>query len=129
MIDAAYAPTGNRLALLRQNELLLLDATNLRGAVKRAFAGSGRFDTVTWSPDGHWLLVDWPNANQWVFVNATGTHRLKPFRISPGNSKAAISLSRVGAALAADQARVMSGPRTFTWRSKRPRASSTHNSP
>ena len=34
----------------------------------RVFAGEGRFTDLTWSPDGHWLLVGLPNADQWVFV-------------------------------------------------------------
>jgi hypothetical protein len=37
--------------------------------------GTGVFDQVTQSPDGRWLLVGWPTANQWVFV------RLHPRRI------------------------------------------------
>jgi len=32
------------------------------------FTGTGTFDQVTWSPDGRWLLVTWPTADQWVFV-------------------------------------------------------------
>jgi hypothetical protein len=39
------------------------------------FRGTGVFDQVTQSPDGRWLLVSWPTANQWVFV------RLHPRRI------------------------------------------------
>jgi hypothetical protein len=36
------------------------------------FHGTGVFRQLTWSPDGRWLLVTWPTANQWVFV---GTER------------------------------------------------------
>jgi hypothetical protein len=32
------------------------------------FSGTGVFDQLTPSPDGNWLLVSWPTANQWVFV-------------------------------------------------------------
>jgi hypothetical protein len=39
------------------------------------FRGTGLFDQVVASPDGRWLLVSWPTANQWVFV------RLHPRRI------------------------------------------------
>jgi hypothetical protein len=39
------------------------------------FRGTGVFDQVTQSPDGRWLLVSWPTANQWVFL------RLHPRRI------------------------------------------------
>lgn len=39
------------------------------------FRGTGVFDQVVGSPDGRWLLVSWPTANQWVFV------RLHPRKI------------------------------------------------
>jgi hypothetical protein len=39
------------------------------------FRGTGVFDGVVESPDGRWLLVSWPTANQWVFV------RTKPRKI------------------------------------------------
>jgi hypothetical protein len=77
VIDAAFAPSGSRIALLRRNDLLLLDADRLRERPERAFAGAGRFDAVDWSPGGRWLLVAWPDADQWVFVGATGKHRLE----------------------------------------------------
>jgi hypothetical protein len=32
------------------------------------FSGTGVFSQLAWSPDGRWLLVTWPTANQWVFV-------------------------------------------------------------
>ena len=34
------------------------------------FRGTGVFDQVVPSPDGRWLLVTWPTANQWVFLRA-----------------------------------------------------------
>jgi hypothetical protein len=39
------------------------------------FRGTGVFDQVVPSPDGRWLLISWPTANQWVFV------RLHPRKI------------------------------------------------
>lgn len=77
VIDAAFDRRGSRVALLRRNELLLLSVDRLRGRPERAFAGAGRFDAVNWSPDGRWLLVAWPDADQWVFVGAAGRHRLQ----------------------------------------------------
>ena len=32
------------------------------------FRGTGVFDQLASSPDGRWLLISWPTANQWVFV-------------------------------------------------------------
>jgi hypothetical protein len=37
-----------------------------------ALAGPGTHEDLTWSPDGRWLLVGWPSADQWVFVRADG---------------------------------------------------------
>ncbi len=36
------------------------------------FSGRGELVGPTWSPDGRWLLVGWPAADQWVFVRADG---------------------------------------------------------
>jgi hypothetical protein len=39
------------------------------------FRGTGVFDQIVRSPDGRWLLVTWPTADQWVFI------RLHPRKI------------------------------------------------
>ncbi len=36
------------------------------------FRGTGEFRDVARSPDGRWLLVTWPTADQWVFVRTAG---------------------------------------------------------
>ncbi|HET6601575.1 MAG TPA: hypothetical protein VFG57_06385 [Gaiella sp.] len=38
----------------------------------RVFAGRGRFSDLAWSPDGRWLLIAWPTADQWVVLRADG---------------------------------------------------------
>jgi len=38
----------------------------------RVFAGRGRFSDLAWSPDGRWLLIAWPAADQWVVLRADG---------------------------------------------------------
>ena len=43
---------------------------------KRVFSGRGPFSDVVWSPDGRWLLIAWPSADQWVFVRETGKPRV-----------------------------------------------------
>lgn len=42
------------------------------------FGGDGRFTRLRFSPSGSWLLVAWPDADQWVFVRpgATGAERV-----------------------------------------------------
>jgi hypothetical protein len=41
--------------------------------VKLAGPGLGQ---VLWSPDGRWLLVSWPAADQLVFIGVTGATRI-----------------------------------------------------
>lgn len=42
------------------------------GDGRSLFRGSGMFSDLEWSPDGRWLLVSWPIANQWALVRADG---------------------------------------------------------
>jgi len=41
------------------------------------FRGTGEFRDVARSPDGRWLLVTWPTADQWVFVRTDGRRRIE----------------------------------------------------
>lgn len=57
----------------------------IRGNGRRrvAFSASGRLTGPTWSPDGRWLLVGWPAADQWLFFDAGRPRHVKRFgRIS-----------------------------------------------
>jgi hypothetical protein len=38
------------------------------GSARLLFAGPGTFGDVVWAPTGSWLLVNWLDANQWVFI-------------------------------------------------------------
>ena len=40
------------------------------------FRGTGEFRDVARSPDGRWLLVTWPTADQFVFVRIAGTRKI-----------------------------------------------------
>jgi len=42
-----------------------------RNSIER-FSGLGRFTKLTWSPDRKWLLLSWPSADQWVFLEIPG---------------------------------------------------------
>jgi hypothetical protein len=46
------------------------------GAARRVFEGAGRISGVHRSPDGRWLLLTWPSADQWVFVRTAGRPRV-----------------------------------------------------
>lgn len=72
VVDAAFEPGSHRLAIARRNDVVLLDVDRLPGKPRRLFGGTGPFEGVAWSPDGRWLLVGWPAADQWVFVRRDG---------------------------------------------------------
>ena len=74
----AWAPHGTRVALARsrvrasRSEIVVLDAGD--GLRERPlFARLGRFGAPAWSPDGRWLLVPWPAADQWLFLRPEGS--------------------------------------------------------
>jgi hypothetical protein len=67
----AFAPDG-RLALLRGNGVLLM----ADGHARTLFVAPSRLDGLAWSPDGRWLLSSLPLADQWVFVQTRGAHRV-----------------------------------------------------
>jgi hypothetical protein len=67
----AFAPDG-RLALLRGNGVLLL----ADGNVRTLFVAPSRLAGLAWSPNGRWLLSSLPAADQWVFVQTRGGHRV-----------------------------------------------------
>jgi hypothetical protein len=70
----AFAPDGRSLAVVHQNEVLLY-GPRLR-APTRVFAGAAPLAGLAWSPNGKWLLVGWPRADQWLFIRTGGRHRL-----------------------------------------------------
>ena len=77
LTDAEFAPTGDQIAMIRRrgsvSELVLRENDRER----LLFAGAGKLGGVTWSPDGRWLLVAWPSADQFLFVRTTGEPRVE----------------------------------------------------
>lgn len=75
----AVSPHTHLFALTRRfgpdrSELLVFDAAHPFRTPRRLFAATGTFTGVEWSPDGRWLLLAWPDADQWLFVG-TGRER------------------------------------------------------
>jgi hypothetical protein len=68
--DAAFAPRSHRVAMARGGEVLVLDADRLRTTPHRFFRLTGRIGQIAWSPNGRWLLVTWPAADQFLFVRS-----------------------------------------------------------
>jgi hypothetical protein len=76
--DVAWAPRGNRIAIVRRvsdtSDVVLADPAG-RARPRLLFRGQGSFGRVAFSPDGRRLLVPWPEADQWLFVSpARGGH-------------------------------------------------------
>lgn len=82
-ITGAFRPGTEELALAvriaGRSEVRTADVSRL-AAPKLVFAGPGEFGDVVWSPDGRWLLVDWPAANQWLFLRGPRAHAVGNIR-------------------------------------------------
>ncbi len=76
--EATLAPDGETVAVVwpakgRGTELRLLPAQP-EGARERVIysspptSGSSTFGAPTFSPDGEWILLPWPEADQWLFI-------------------------------------------------------------
>jgi hypothetical protein len=72
LVDAAFRPGTRQLAVVRMRG----GASELLVGNRVLFRGTGRFRDLAWSPDGRWLLVTWPTADQWVFVRVEGSRKL-----------------------------------------------------
>ncbi len=68
----AFRPGGRVFAFAHGVETSRSDVVLLRaergGDARTVFRGAGSFGAIAWSPDGTWLLVPWPSADQWIFV-------------------------------------------------------------
>jgi hypothetical protein len=79
----ALSPDGRSLAAIRTTREG--DQLSLRrdGHTEVLFRARGRLTGPTWSPDGRWLLIGWPAADQWLFIDTQHRGRVVPFdRIS-----------------------------------------------
>ena len=77
-VDVALSPDGHTLALVLSgsaSDVVLENIQSPSPALHRVLSGAG-LRQVEWSPDGNWLLVSWPAANQWVFVRVAGAPRI-----------------------------------------------------
>ncbi len=57
-------------------------ASELVAGGRVVFRGTGRLERPTASPDGRWLLVGWPAADQWVFARTDGSGLLAVANVS-----------------------------------------------
>jgi WD40-like Beta Propeller Repeat len=84
---AAISPGGDHAATILvsasggRSELAILGPGGGGGAL---FEGLGRFEDVTYSPDGEWLLLAWRSADEWLFL-------------SPGHPRRVVAVSGIAA--------------------------------
>ena len=73
VVNAAFRPGTHDVAMIRSrggvSELVL--------GRRVLFRGTGSFRDLAWSPDGRWLVVTWPTADQWVFVRVAGERPIR----------------------------------------------------
>jgi hypothetical protein len=73
-VAAAFRPGSHELVVARvhgsQSTAYVLGGRTL-------FNGTGVFKDVQWSPDGRWLVLTWPTADQWVFVRYGDGRRIQ----------------------------------------------------
>jgi hypothetical protein len=83
LLAGAFRPGSHDLAVVvrlpRRSELRLVDVDH-PGRAPLLLAGPGDFGDVAWSPNGRWLLVGWPAANQWVFLQGAHAHAVANIR-------------------------------------------------
>lgn len=79
IVDGALSPNGRQLGLVIRGtaDRVEVGSTTSRRTLllRTVFSGAG-LRQLAWSPDGRWLLVSWPAADQWVFVRVAGPPRI-----------------------------------------------------
>jgi YD repeat-containing protein len=78
LVDAAISPDGEKLAVVRGGRagvVAVASTATSRPRLRLLMPGTG-ITQATWAPDGRWVLVSWPAANQWVFIRAAGPVRI-----------------------------------------------------
>jgi hypothetical protein len=84
-VDASFRPHGHGhelgLSLRTEggSEVRAIDVDH-PGRARLLFAGPGTFGDIAWSPDGQWLLVGWPTADQWLFLRGSRVHAVANIR-------------------------------------------------
>lgn len=72
---AAFVPNTHKLTLVLtggRSETVTIDLDRPDRRPTPVFTGSGSFDSLAWSPNGHWLLLAWPTADQWLLIPSGG---------------------------------------------------------
>ena len=76
--DGSLSPNGRQLALLVNGAVDRVEVGSASSgtiSLRTVFSGAG-LRQFAWSPNGRWLLVSWPPADQWAFVHVAGRPRI-----------------------------------------------------
>ena len=77
-VTAALAPRAQAVAVVRRAAgTSVVEVISRDRTPRRVFSGTGSFDAIAWSPDGRWLVIGWPTADQWVFVRVAGKRTIR----------------------------------------------------
>ena len=106
--SASFSPRGETIAALlhlpangarpARSEVVLIDP--VAGSRRPLFTAPGLLSDLAWSPDGSKLLISWPDANQWLFVPASGRGRVRAIdgisaEFSPGKEASPSGFPRI----------------------------------
>ena len=78
IVGGALSPDGRTLAVVTDGSsstVTVYSDIARHPVVRRVLAGL-ELGQVAWSPNGQWVLVSWPAADQWVFVRVAGKPRI-----------------------------------------------------
>jgi Tol biopolymer transport system component len=78
LLDGSLSPDGQAVALVRDGlapGTITARLGSPRPHLSTVLSGPG-MRQVLWSPNGRWLLISWPAANQWAFVTVAGNPRI-----------------------------------------------------
>jgi hypothetical protein len=83
VLDAAFAPSKDAVAFVQRakGQSVLWFYPRLRPDGTEAthvFTGAGTLERVVWSPDGRWLLLGWPSADEWLFIRSAKVRKVVP---------------------------------------------------
>jgi hypothetical protein len=80
-LGASMSPNSKRTAFIRRakrgRSQVLVAGRYGNGPPQRVLTRRGRITDPTWSPDGEWLLVARPGADQWLFIRPSPRVRVE----------------------------------------------------
>ncbi|MFL5870408.1 MAG: hypothetical protein ACJ75R_04960 [Solirubrobacterales bacterium] len=78
-VGPTLAPDGSSLAAIRGTRRGDQVVLHRGGRSRVLFSAQGHLTGPTWSPDGRWLLIGWPAADQWLFIDIEHPRHVVPF--------------------------------------------------